>query len=30
VLQLELVLEEDATDESPGGNREATLVEGHE
>jgi hypothetical protein len=30
VLQLEPVLEEDAADEPPSGNREAALVEGHE
>jgi hypothetical protein len=30
VLQLEPILEEDAADEPPGGNGEATLVEGHE
>jgi hypothetical protein len=30
MLQLEAVLEEDPTDESPGGDGEAALVEGHE
>jgi hypothetical protein len=30
VLQLEAVLEKDFTNEPPGGDGEATLVEGHE
>jgi hypothetical protein len=30
MLQLEAVLEEASMDESPGGDREAALVEGHE
>jgi hypothetical protein len=30
VLQLEVVLEEDSTDEPPGRDEEAVLVEGHE
>jgi hypothetical protein len=30
VLQLEAVLEEDSTNELPGGDGEASLVEGHE
>jgi hypothetical protein len=30
MLQLEVVLEEDSPDESPGGDGEAALVEGHE
>jgi hypothetical protein len=30
MLQLEPVLEENSTDESPGGDREAALMEGHE
>jgi hypothetical protein len=30
VLQLEAILKEDSTNESPGGYEEAELVEGHE